>query len=103
MAFMNLVSMFLATAVEAATLIWMELAMFGMAALVYILCMRGSSLSASREAKVISKAVKVESSKTQPTETLEDHKIIFEAWLDFKTQGDASDINLASVVHSMQK
>lgn len=82
--------------------------MFAVAALVYMFCIGGSSLPSWSNAfatkKIVEDKVPKTSGKPRDANTVPgDHKAVLQSWEELKDKDVASDINIASVVHALQK
>jgi len=106
--------MTLSATYEVVSLVWMEFAMFVVAALIYILCVGGAPapfLAAwfPAKKKVMDEDTKSVSPKGRkpraemPGVPQADHTAVLKSWQQMKTTGNTVDVELSSVVHSMQK
>jgi len=98
---------------EVASLVWMEISMFAVAALVYLFCIGGAPTSFMQafvpskkkmmdDDAMPSKRFPAKSPKPQ-SESLETHRVVLKTWDESKAAGGAPSVDLSSVVHSMQK
>mmetsp|Transcript_71060 Transcript_71060/g.111234 ORF Transcript_71060/g.111234 Transcript_71060/m.111234 type:complete len:1077 (-) Transcript_71060:92-3322(-) len=106
MALMQVASLVASTGIEIVSVVWMELSMFAAAAIVYVLCVRGSSLSGWSNSLGKKKHVDDDASdlgeKVGEADS-KDTKATLEHWQQMKNKNEACEIDLASVVHSMQQ
>jgi pentatricopeptide repeat protein len=110
MALIEAGSLMFSAAIEVASLVWMELTMFGMAALIYVLCIGGSPLPVLKDwlAKAKSMDDSMENLGEAEVELRSclargDHKGVLRCWQSLKNKDEEGEFDLASVVHSMQK
>jgi hypothetical protein len=112
MALIEAVSMTLSAAFEVASLIWMELAMFGVAALVYLFAVGGAPVpfmgAGPSKKKVMDEDAASAPKARKPRADAHgvpnaDHRAALKSWQEMKIAGSTPDVELSSVVHSMQK
>jgi len=115
MALAEAVSLTLSAGVEVVSLVWMEISMFAVAALIYLFCIGGTPTSFMQGIFPSKKKVMDDSDipsrpsakarNVQPPrgESLEEHRNVLKTWKELQTAGDAPSVELSSVVHSMQK
>jgi len=120
MALVEAASLMFSAGLEVASLVWMEISMFAVAALIYLFCIGGTPTSFMQN--VLPSKKKVMDGEDVPSnrfpakprklqaprgetqsESLEEHRGVLKTWNESKAASDAPRVDLSSVVHSMQK